>query len=472
MMIKSATIQNYLQAIGKIALVAIVFCVLSYAMSGDVYAANQECTDQPGFDVMPQNGGGLIGIIVQNVKRILNTVSSQMYNGIIGDGTFIAAVKGGATLYIAIYGLMFTIGMVQVTISDLTIRCVKVGIVSMLIAGGSWNFFNGTVKYFFEQGTDDLINQVTAIAVHGVAVNGAAPFSMLDQVLTKALSTKMIVTVMAIFTSGPYGVPAGLLIIAAIGAFLRSVFKAMWVYLMALVMKALLFGIAPMFIACILFTRTKHIFDGWLNQLLNASLQPILLFAFFAFFAKLIEASIDQVMQVPVCWTQMSEGMRGSRFAHMFWRFKVDSGNGMQEFAGLFGFEGPMPTMSGGIIQDIKKFFDPVVFITFFLLAELATRFNDIVIEVAKDIAGASTNLSAMSGSMQKWLNETLGIDGGGKSDGHPGSEKKGGGDDGKPNPRDKLMEAMTKNDGAAVKDFVKQAVTPIVRRPRPGGGR
>jgi hypothetical protein len=33
-------------------------------------------------------------------------------------------------------------------------------------------------------------------------------------------------------------------------------------------------------------------------------------------------------------------------------------------------------------------------------------------------------------------------------------------------------MEAMTKNDGAAVKDFVKQAVTPIVRRPRPGGGR
>jgi type IV secretion system protein VirB6 len=460
----SLTWQNIpYQAIFRIVLILVVVPLITYALTGHAYAGDAACTDDPDFDAEGMNGGGLISIIVQNIQRVLNTVSAQMYNGIIADGTFQTAVRATATLYIAILGIMFTVGMTPVTISDLTVRGVKLGIISILIGGGSWGFFSSTVVQFFNQGTDDLINQVTAIAVNGVSVDGDAPFAMLDEVLTKALSAKMIVTIMAIFTAGPYGPACGLLVIAGLGAFLRSIFKAMWVYLMSLVMKTLLFGIAPMFIACILFSRTKHLFDGWLNQVLNASLQPIMLFAFFAFFAKLIESSIDQVMGHPVCWTQMAEGMRGSRFAHYFWRFKVDSGNGPEPFTGTTGFEGFIPTDSGGIMQYVQAFLDPVVFITFILLAELATRFNDIVIEVAKDIAGATTNLSQLADSMNEWFSKTLGVDAGGKGDhgGHGGG--KGGGSPSGPG----LAGILGGSGSSSINSFIEQMSSSIERRDR-----
>src|SRR6185436_2324103 len=99
---------------------------------------------------------------------------------------------------------------------------------------------------------------------------------------------KMAVTLMAIFGTFPYGPIIGLILLMALGSFLKALMNALWVYLMSLVMKTLLFALAPIFIPCILFTRTRHLFDGWLNQIVNATLQPILLFAFFAFFAILI----------------------------------------------------------------------------------------------------------------------------------------------------------------------------------------
>jgi type IV secretory pathway VirB6-like protein len=419
--------------------VAVVF-MLSF-MATPASAATSPgaiCTHLPSFQdgaINPAGTQGLLGIIVTQVQTILNNIASTMYNGIINDSTFSKAVKALATLYIAIYGILFTVGMMQSSVTDFTIRGVKLGIVAMLLQPGSWSYFSGYVVTFFNQGTDDLINIFTSIAVGGVSVAGDPPFKALDDVLTKALSTKMVVTVMAIFTTGIYGLLLGFLLVACLGSFIKSIFQAMLIYLMALVLKTVLFGIAPIFISFILFARTKPLFDGWLNQIISASLQPVLLFAFFGFFAKLIEGLINKTLAAPVCWTELAEGIRGSPYAQRFWTFMAPDASGSPApFGGLNDLFGAASGAPGGTppfpIENVA-----VLLITFIFIAELSTRFNQIVIQVAQDLANASANLSALAGSMNQWFENAIG--GGSGSPGAPARPAPGtpGGPPGPPRP-------------------------------------
>jgi type IV secretory pathway VirB6-like protein len=372
-------------------------------------AGTPECTSSPTFDDDDLEnfaaGDGLISIIIIEVKKILDKVAKDLYEGIIGSGAFVDTVEAVATLYIAIYGILFTAGMVQATITDITIRGVKLGIVGMLIQPGSWLFFESHVIEFFNTGTDDIINQLTAIAVGGVSVAGDPPFQALDDALTKALSAKMAVSLFATFTAGPNGFLIGLLILACVGSFIKTTFKALWVYLMSLVIKTLMFGLAPLFISFLMFSRTKHLFDGWLNQIVSASLQPIFLFAFFGFFAKLVESLIEKTMAHPVCWTELRESFRGSPFGQRMWRpQESDGAGGYIPFDNLITFSG-MVTPAG--TTDLP--FNIVVALTFLIVADLSSRFNEIVINVAKDIAGASTNISAMAGAMGQWFENQAG---------------------------------------------------------------
>ncbi len=410
----------------KIFLVALLLAVPYAALAeAPPIQPGGTCTTDPPFDIpTPLPGQGLISVIVTNVQAILNNISQTMFQTIAGDAGFIAAVQAMLTLYIAIYGILFTFGMVNITLYDFFIRMVKIGIIVGLLSAGAWDFFNTTVVKFFNQGTDDIINKVTAIATNtGTDFATGPPFNVLDGALAKALSAKMAVVLLATFGTGPYGILYGLLLLAALGSFMKALFTAVWVYLMSLVLKTLLFGLAPIFFAFLLFNRTRHLFDGWLNQVVNASLQPILLFVFFAFFAKLIEASIDNLIDytpphkgVPVCWTEWAESVRGSPFSFHWHRFTVPNDSGTstfclnntggkcwEPFGGMWGFTGPQVTNNTATAMPVFPI-DIMTILIFLILAELAGRFNSIVLMIARDLAGASTDLSSMQGALSDWF--------------------------------------------------------------------
>ncbi len=273
----------------------------------------------------PTAGQGIFSSIVTQVIHVLNNLSQNMFQGITGDAGFQVAVKALITLYIAIYGILFTFGMVQVTLFDFAIRLIKIGIVGMLVGGtNGWLFFSNIVIPFFQQSTYTIINWVTAIAVGPVAAcstvnaNGqvvnvcTAPFAVLDNAITQAVSANMVVLLVTTVTTGPYGPLVGLLLLLATGTFLKMMINALWVYTMSLVMQALLFGLAPIFLAFLLFSRTKHLFDGWLNQLVNSLLQPVLLFTFLAFFVTLILACITTLTSNNICWTHVPATFNGN----------------------------------------------------------------------------------------------------------------------------------------------------------------
>lgn len=432
----------------QVRMLACVFFVLFAAAGAATFAdpvvpATTTADEQFKIPDVPA-GQGILSTIVKDIQLILFGnpngrpptigIAENMFKSIAGDLGFIKTASALMTLYIAVYGILFTFGMVQVTLYDFGIRMIKIGIIVLLISPGSWTFFNDTVVKFFNGGTDEIISEVTQIAVGGFTnqINPASttsyPFAPLDAVIAKALSAKMWVTLLATVFTGPYGLVYGLLMALALRALIASLLTAMWVYLMSLVLRTLLFGIAPIFLACMLFGRTKHLFDGWLNQVVNACLQPIFLFVFFAFFVKLMEGSIDSIITYdgpakppPVAWTTPAETVRGTPFNQNWWRFMIWNRNKIcppattpgcyEEYGGLWSWKGVLPTAvtgSGGTTTPPANLpifpLDLMNILIFFMLAELAGRFNTIVIQIAKDLAAASTDLSTMQGSMSQWF--------------------------------------------------------------------
>lgn len=345
------------------------------------------CTSDAVYDIqLPAAGTGIISTIINYLKTALQPISQQMFTAIVSDSGFTGAVKAAIILYVTIYGLLFTFGMVQLTVSDFAMRVVKMGIVAMLATGTAWGYFNATFVPFFNDGTDDLINLFGTIVVGGNTLGGN-PFDWMDQAIVTTVSTKMLIVLMAAASTGPYGVVIVLILLLATWTFVKAMLNAVWVYLMALVMRTLLFGLAPIFLACILFTRTRHLFDGWLNQVVNSCLQPVFLFAFFAFFVQLIKACLDQVVALTVCWTEWAETMRGTPFSGHYWRFAVwDPNLGIYvPFDGIWDFTGPVGV--GGPVNPVGIMLP----LTMWILTDLAGRFNHIVVQIAKDISSATT---------------------------------------------------------------------------------
>ena len=391
----------------SIALMLVAVHVVMLAMADSAYAQippntpRGTCSDDPDFKINLGGGEGLVTGIVNMVQTTLNSVSQNMYNKIASNAGYIKAAQAAVILYIAITGILFTAGALSITVADLVIRTTKISIVAIMVGGNSWAFFNTYVVQFFNNGTNEIINFFTNIAVGGTHLGGM-PFAPLDYAISKALSAKMWVTLMATYFTGPNGMLVGMLIMSGLGSFIRSVINAMWVFLMAMLLKAFMFGVAPLFIPFILFQRTRHLFDGWLNQIVNACLQPILLFAFFAFFVILVSNCIDNLLYTPVCWTGWHESLRGSPFMQHWWRFTVRDGDTgtMMPYGGIWDFTGPRA--AGGTDFPI----DLLMALMFLMFAEMAMRFNLVVIEIAKDISGAATNLSGMDSDLQSWFNK------------------------------------------------------------------
>lgn len=384
------------------------------------------CTSQAAYEIVePPAGQGLVSSIIDAIAAPLVPLSKAMFQAIALNPDFQNTVAILASVYVAIYGVLFTFAIVQITVFDFFIRLAKIGILYELIQQSSWDFFNDTVVTFFQNGTDEIIDLFGQIAIGDPALAGVTgnPFAALDSAIVYVVSSKMAITLMAALATGPYGPIIGLLLIMSMGSFLKAIFNALWVYVMALVIRTLLFGLAPLFVGCILFTRTRPLFDGWLNQIVGSSLQPIFLFAFFSFFVMLIKACIAVLLTLPVCWMPVPDGMTGTPFMGHFWRFAIWSCNDGKyiPYLGIWNFNGADvdATVTGCPEAPVNPI-GVILPLMLWILADLASRFNHIVIEIAKDLSNASTELRMGGESIKEWFS-SIGGGGPGSRDGSGG---------------------------------------------------
>ena len=376
----------------------------AHAEAGPEDAGDQECTMSPAFN---SNTTGILTNVLDNVTKIVKEAHSQLYTGIIESPAFMNAIYAAMVLYIVVYGIMFLLGMANLTLGEVVIRTVKIGFILTIISPLGLQFFNGFVYNFFENGTLEIIDAMTQIMA-GVTPDGASSqkgvMQGLDRTLNSVFSMHMFVSVLGAGRLLPYGPIFVLLIGYGIWQFLRAIFEAVWVYLMSMIGRALLFGLAPIFIACLMFQKTKTLFDGWLNQIINFCLQPIFLFAFLGFYVTLIEKSLKAILKVQWCWGDVADAS-GSGGTEKGWVSVIDG----TLVRYIWGAQGPrMIDANGKVLQD--KVLDQIFplniidVLIFCLLAQLAWRYTQVVVSIAREIAGSAVSMANTSGALTGWF--------------------------------------------------------------------
>lgn len=350
------------------------------------------CTTDVRFNIqLPIAGTGIISTIFTSFSNNLNNISANVYTSLIANPSFTLAVRGTMVMFILFYGYQFFYAGARVNAMDMTMRLLKLSVVAYIISPGwwwnpatnsyvlmgPWTFFNVTVVSFFDNSLNELINFMGNISIGQGWVETAptASFSMFDNILATVLSPKMLVTLVAIVFSGPFGIIFGLIIFIGLGQFMAAMFQAVWVLIMSMVVRTFLFGIAPLFFVFLMFERTRHLFDGWLNQVINACLQPLFLFIFFAFFANLIYASLFIFLSIPACQLPW-DCVDGTPETCTIWRLVI---NGVVP-TGTIGFGDNFP------IQLASGFI-------FWLLVHLSWQYQTAALAFASELASASTKL-------------------------------------------------------------------------------
>ena len=331
-------------------------CVIMFSvLFGVVEPAHAQitCSDGPEFD--PQLGNDafdMIKGIIYEIDTTLQGASERLYNGIINNNDYRASIAAAVTGLIIIYGVAIMFGLVPVTLAQAAIRLLKMGFVFMLISSGGWAVMSEFVGGIFNEGTLEIINSIIAISnqitVGGVAqcppaaavslTDVGAPVEIFRCALSEVMNPRIFVVLFATFTTGVYGPIMGLALGWALYSLFLMLIRAFQVYVLSMIVRALLIGMSPLFFAFMFFEKTKPIFMGWFNQLINFSLQPIMLFAFLAFFLQLVTGALFEMVprqEVEVCFLKAGAVSGGQQV--FGWKFTLDG----QVFQGSWTSQGP-----------------------------------------------------------------------------------------------------------------------------------
>ena len=255
-------------------------------------------------DVLDPFFEGLKGKIKDAAVTIFKNMTC--YKGIGGSGNctnFFQYIKALLILYIMLYGMMFLMGMVQISQTDLVIRVIKVGLVAGLINDSTFEFFNSYVFDFVTGFSDDIISNMAGYSLFSGSTTVSNPFMFLNEVMTKIfLSSTFAAQMMAMLSMGLNGILYFILLFVCIGIIIIVAFRAIAVYLMAFMAIAVLIGLAPLFLTFILFQQTWYLFDNWVKFMFRYMLEPIIMLAGIIILTQLFTIYLDYVVGYSVCW--------------------------------------------------------------------------------------------------------------------------------------------------------------------------
>jgi len=146
-----------------------------------------------------------------------------------------------------------------------------------------------------------------------IVSGGTTPWAIIDEFLGRLIGTgpppidisKGILGIVgaSLLSTTAAGIMA-FIALAALINILLFIFRAVFMYLTAIVMIGFLLAISPLVIPMALFVQhTERYFTKWLDILLSAMLTPVLMFAFLTIFLQGFTSMVDDVIEVLQCGT-------------------------------------------------------------------------------------------------------------------------------------------------------------------------
>ncbi|KJV68980.1 TrbL/VirB6 family protein [Candidatus Neoehrlichia procyonis] len=283
--------------------------------SGDLYYAVRDNGD--GYDnnvgyfeirtVVPKNIPQIISYVINWVKDQVyvalystdkhnsHSAIRVIYDNITHNGSFIKMVNALLTLYLLISVLFFIVGFSRLSLFDILVSVVKISIVIYVLRPNSWVFFKDHLFDLFINAPLELIRIMTG--------NQGGSFEFLDSLLYRFSFSQTWMQILSLLFAGPVGWLSLFLVLWGLVTLIWCILISVITYLISIVAIGLLLCIAPFFIICILFRRTKAIFDAWIKALLQTSMQPIIIFASLALLVQAIHNIIYGMLNFQVCDT-------------------------------------------------------------------------------------------------------------------------------------------------------------------------
>ncbi|MCP5361757.1 MAG: type IV secretion system protein [Hyphomicrobiales bacterium] len=191
-----------------------------------------------------------------------------------------------------------------------------------------------------------------------------SPLCSVDYTFSLIWNFKLVKVFLACLVAGFSGWIYMLILGFAMFMYVSVMFNMMFIFIISFVARSFLYAIAPIFFTFALFRQTRSLFDGWLQQVINFMLQPILLFVFIGFFHAMINQYMRVVMEqsdtliqnatslsgivavatgtkakATVCYEKLSSNF-GDKYGLYWWQFSFNTGG---ERAVTEGTEADLP---------------------------------------------------------------------------------------------------------------------------------
>lgn len=234
---------------------------------------------------------------IQVVPRIFSSVTCQV-ESLMGQvfGTLWCSIRdsiraplaAALMLYVVITGMVFTLGLRPMKVSDLAIAVFKMAMVWFFATEA--DFAIGILYRFYMYVLKDGIALVLSAGfgdtAHGsgyIMHNLDALFSQVFQTNPQANETRAGGALMAMMAMIAVPVVGPILGPAIVGVsimtfmvFIRTILS----YLIAITGLAFFLSLGPIFLGFALFKQTQSVFQNWLTQIISFSLQPVIIFAY------------------------------------------------------------------------------------------------------------------------------------------------------------------------------------------------
>lgn len=225
------------------------------------------------------------------IKIILDTVDHSVSRYVFNSYAALAD-KMGTTLrlmfilFFSTYGMSWLMGWIPATLQDFIKNLVRM--IFIYTFSTHWEIFSTTLYPVVTNAPDQIGGIMLAAAGSGdsTSINGTLG-TMYNQIVYAA-SQMMFETDISAFGMKLIGFALGAVIFAMI-------IYAVFLIVLAKVALAVLLGLAPLFIALMTFSVTRGLFEGWLRQLMNFALIPLITYGVLIFVIAIIGSMADDI---------------------------------------------------------------------------------------------------------------------------------------------------------------------------------
>ena len=224
-----------------------------------------------------------LGDLLQRIEDSGTSFSEQAYT-VVGQ-EIMPLLQVMLVAYVAYYGLQLFLGTARIGLSEIVGRIVRMMIILAIVS--SWANFNNLLYRWINDTPEDVGRAILAASGTGIT----EPTNGLSQIWRTAnQAASAFAEQSGYFSILPSMI--GVLIMVGAGIFIAV---ALAILILAKVMLWVLIGTAPIFIACMLFERTRGYGVGWFNQVLTYALIPLFIYVVASFLIAAMNPELTKI---------------------------------------------------------------------------------------------------------------------------------------------------------------------------------